>query len=133
MQMVKTKKAMGQAEVNKQVILRTFGDDKSSLLDHFERLSVELQLNQAMLRRSLSEPTQIRSQQPLLICQAPSESEPPPPPPPLVTKKRRGSGLSKVLKKMIKPILSRMSAKKKEIPDAKDPRFWKTFSRSMRL
>ncbi|CAB4284947.1 unnamed protein product [Prunus armeniaca] len=111
---------MGQAEVNKQAILRTFGDDKSSLLDHFERLSVELKLNQAMLRRSLSEPTQIRSQQPLLICQAPSESEPPPPP--LVTKKRRGSGFSKVLKKMIKPILSRMSAKKKEIPDAKDPR-----------
>ncbi|KAM1353420.1 hypothetical protein ACFX2H_032915 [Malus domestica] len=127
--MVEAKKAMKEVEAKNQVKLWKLGDDKSSLLDHFERLSIELQLNQAMLRRSLSEPAYIRSEFPLLITQGPSEPPPPPPPPPpspphLVAKKRRRLGFNKVLRKMIKPILSRMGGKKKDIPipDAKDPR-----------
>ncbi|RXI01574.1 hypothetical protein DVH24_014923 [Malus domestica] len=127
--MVEAKKAMKEVEAKNQVKLWKLGDDKSSLLDHFERLSIELQLNQAMLRRSLSEPAYIRSEYPLLITQGPSEPPPPPPPPPpspphLVAKKRRRLGFNKVLRKMIKPILSRMGGKKKDIPipDAKDPR-----------
>ncbi|KAB2630426.1 hypothetical protein D8674_007945 [Pyrus ussuriensis x Pyrus communis] len=128
--MVEAKKAIKEVvEAKNQVQMWKFGDDKSSLLDQFERLSVDLQLNQAMLRRSLSEPMYIRLK--------PSRPPPPPPPSPpnLVAKKRRGSGFNKVLKKMIKPILRRMSGKKKDfpIPEAKDPRFWKTFSRSVRL
>ncbi|KAM0991730.1 hypothetical protein ACFX2I_010055 [Malus domestica] len=139
--MEEAKKAIKEVvEAKNQVQMWKFGDDKSSLLDQFERLSVDLQLNQAMLRRSLSEPMYIRSEFPLLLTQGPPEpSRPPPPPPPspphLVAKKRRGSGFNKVLKKMIKPILRRMSGKKKDfpIPEAKDPRFWKTFSRSKEL
>lgn len=114
------------------VIMRKFGDDQSALLDRYERLTVEIQLNQAMLKRSLSQPThQTRSQAALFICQGPQA----PPKPPFVTKKRGGSGFHKVLKKLIKPIIGRMgSAKKKEVTDEKiDPRFWKTFSRSLRL
>ncbi|KAL5738962.1 hypothetical protein ACOSQ2_028142 [Xanthoceras sorbifolium] len=38
------------------VVLRRFGDEQSTLLDQFERLSFEVQLNQAILRRSFSEP-----------------------------------------------------------------------------
>ncbi|CAN6575979.1 unnamed protein product [Malus baccata var. baccata] len=128
--MEEAKKAIKEVvEAKNQVEMWKFGDDKSSLLDQFERLSVDLQLNQAMLRRSLSEPMYIRSEFPLLLTQGPPEpSRPPPPPPPspphLVAKKRRGSGFNKVLKKMIKPILRRMSGKKKDfpIPEAKDPR-----------
>ncbi|KAB2621810.1 hypothetical protein D8674_023992 [Pyrus ussuriensis x Pyrus communis] len=134
--MVEAKKAMKEVEAKNQVKLWKLGDDESSLLDHFERLSIELQLNQAMLRRSLSEPAYIQSEFPLLITQGPSEPPPPPPSPPhLVAKKRRGLGFNKLLRKMIKPIMSRMSGKKKDIPipDAKDPRFWKTFSRSVRI
>ncbi|CAN6715390.1 unnamed protein product [Malus baccata var. baccata] len=127
--MEEAKKAIKEVvEAKNQVEMWKFGDDKSSLLDQFERLSVDLQLNQAMLRRSLSEPMYIRSEFPLLLTQGPPEpSRPPPPPPPspphLVAKKRRGSGFNKVLKKMIKPILRRMSGKKDfPIPEAKDPR-----------
>lgn len=36
-------------------ISKRFGDEQSTLLDHYERLSFELQLNQAMMGRSLSE------------------------------------------------------------------------------
>ncbi|PRQ42697.1 hypothetical protein RchiOBHm_Chr3g0460461 [Rosa chinensis] len=117
-----------------EVMIRKFGDDKSALLDQYERLSVEIQLNQAMLKRSLSEPThQTRSQAALLIGQG--LQAPPPQPPPLVSKKRGGSGFHKVLKKMIKPIIGRMGGgKKKKVPDVEvEPRFWKTFSRSLRV
>ncbi|CAN0846893.1 hypothetical protein LINGRAHAP2_LOCUS4681, partial [Linum grandiflorum] len=39
-----------------EVVLKRFGDEHSTLVDQFERLSFEVQLNQAILARSLSEP-----------------------------------------------------------------------------
>ncbi|KAL6132943.1 hypothetical protein ACLB2K_065180 [Fragaria x ananassa] len=119
-----------------EVIMRKFGDDQSALLDRYERLSVEIQLNQAMLKRSLSEPIhQTRSQPAVLINAQGLQAPPPQQQTPLVSKKKGGSGFHKVLKKMIKPFIGRMSSsKKKKAPDVEvDPRFWKTFSRSMRL
>ncbi|KAI8014642.1 hypothetical protein LOK49_LG05G00071 [Camellia lanceoleosa] len=119
-----------------EVILRRFGDEQSTLLDRFERLSFEVQLNQAILGRSLSEPSVSRGwthhhQAPpaaLLVA-----------PPAMASqvqqgKRRHGSGFQKVLKRLLKPILRRRwGSGKKESPDPKDPMFWKTFSRSMRV
>ncbi|XAR68712.1 hypothetical protein NMG60_11000061 [Bertholletia excelsa] len=107
-----------------EVILRRFGDEQSTLLDRFERLSFEVQLNQAILGRSLSEPGISRT--PALLA------------PPLTTKqvqqgKRRRLGLHKALMKLLKPILRRRCGTKEMGPDPKDPRSWKTFSRSMRV
>lgn len=111
------------------VVMKKFGDEQSTLLDQFERLTFEVQLNQAMLGRSLSEPsTIVRS------------SKVPPPaslaPPPLISQVRQGrtrrSGFHKVLKKLLKPIFGRKGRGKKEVADPKDPMYWKAFSRSMR-
>lgn len=110
-------------------VMKKFGDEQSTLLDQFERLTFEVQLNQAMLGRSLSEPsTMIRSKGPPHASVAP---------PPLLSHVRqgrtRGAGFNKVLKKLLKPIFGRKGRGKKEAPDPKDPRYWKAFSRSMRL
>ncbi|KAJ4704232.1 Leukocyte immunoglobulin-like receptor subfamily A member [Melia azedarach] len=119
-----------------EVVLRRFGDEQSNLLDQFERLSFEVQLKQAILRRSLSEPTVARS-----TFQAPPPS--PLPVLPLVTTEvrqgRRGSGFGKVFKKLLKPILGRKGKKnsknggRNEIPDPKNPKYCKAFSRSLRF
>ena len=118
-----------------EVIMRKFGDEQSALLDRYERLSVEIQLNQAMLKRSLSEPIHQTQSQPAVLIAQSLQAPPPQQQPPLVSKKKGGSVFHKVLKKMIKPFIGRMSSsKKKKAPDVEvDPRFWKTFSRSMRL
>ncbi|EEF33679.1 conserved hypothetical protein [Ricinus communis] len=125
------------------VVLKTFGDDQSTLLDQFERLSFEVQLNQAMLGRSLSEPGVGRSRfQPPLNREAP-------PPPALVKKQVRqgrrlggSTGFNRMLKKLLKPIFSRKGAKKcaafddavkREVPDPKNAKSWKALSRSLRL
>ncbi|KAK9159305.1 hypothetical protein Scep_005879 [Stephania cephalantha] len=121
-----------------------FGDDRSSLMDEFERLSFEIHLNQALrLGRSSSEPNVPRT---LAMPMAPvplkmfSESQ--------RQRRKRGSGcrgLPKVLKKLLKlPITFGRSFKGiRSTANAdhhhqchtnpKDPMYWKTFSRSLRL
>ncbi|KAK6123900.1 hypothetical protein DH2020_042364 [Rehmannia glutinosa] len=97
---------------------------QSTLLDQYERLSFEVHLNQAMLCRILSEPVVAP------CCQ----------PPPKVAAKpgkhgRRvpGSCFNKVMKKLLSPILGKKGAGKDGPgPDAKDPMFWKTFSKSLK-
>ena len=113
----------------------------STLLDPFERLSVEIQLNQAMLRRTLSEP---RS------SFFPVGSMAPRPPPQLVRQPveqgKRGSswpwGFNKMVKKLIGPIVFRRrkgskggdhQEARKDEPNFKDLRSWKRFSKSVRL
>ncbi|KAL7136060.1 hypothetical protein ABFS83_10G003700 [Erythranthe nasuta] len=121
---------MGTMEEMTTAIFKRFGDEQSTLLDKYERLSFEVQLNQAMLGRSLSEPAVARRQAP--------------PPPKLVAKtteklqgrRSRVSGFQKVMKKFLSPILGKkISAAGKDgaRPDQKDPMFWKTFSRSLRV
>ncbi|XP_021893826.1 uncharacterized protein LOC110811595 isoform X1 [Carica papaya] len=74
---------------------RRFGDEQSTLLDQFERLSVEVQLKRAMLGRSLSEPSTASSSYFL-------QSHPPPPLQSLF-KERRSSGLNKLFKRLFRP------------------------------
>ncbi|KAK7260126.1 hypothetical protein RIF29_25908 [Crotalaria pallida] len=110
-------------------IRKRFGDEQSTLLDQFERLSFEAHLNRAMLQRSLSEPGLPRS------CLAQSQTIP------MVTQVKqgrarrhpRGSGFYKVLRKLLKPILGRKSGTRKQVNDPKDPLSWKAFSRSLRF
>ncbi|KAL6987984.1 hypothetical protein U1Q18_013731 [Sarracenia purpurea var. burkii] len=109
-------------------ILRRFGDEQSTLLDQFERLSIEIQLHQAILGRSLSESV-VRTQPPLLFL--------PPPPTAVVSQqvrqgRRRGSGFKNALKRLLKTIVGRNGGRK-EVLDPKDPRPWKPLSRSMRV
>jgi len=118
------------------VIERRFGDEKSTLLDEFERLSFEVhaaKLNQAMLRRSLSEPGSQRSPSrlngmapiPLVnqVIQGPYHGN--------------GHGLRfhRVLKKLLKPIFGRkkMRAGRKYVSDPCEIMFCKDFSRSLRF
>ena len=123
---------MGLANENKSmdeisVVLRRFGDEQSTLLDQFERLSFEVQLNQAILGRSLSEPSVAKRSH----C---SQFQVPPSAAPQVRKGRRGSGFNRVLKKLLKPILGRKgNAGKKPVADPKNPLSWKAFSRSLRF
>ncbi|XWS13049.1 hypothetical protein CRYUN_Cryun36dG0003900 [Craigia yunnanensis] len=123
---------MGLANENKSmdeisVVLRRFGDEQSTLLDQFERLSFEVQLNQAILGRSLSEPS-VAKRSHCLQFQAP------PPAVPQVLKRRRGSGFNRVLKKLLKPILGwKGNAGKKPVADPKNPMLWKALSRSLRF
>ena len=82
-----------------EVVLRKFGDELSTLLDRFERLSFEVQLSRAILGRSLSSPSGGWFGEPL-IGPAPTS--------PLVTQVQegsRGSGFHKSLKKLLKPFL----------------------------
>ncbi|KAK4359551.1 hypothetical protein RND71_021780 [Anisodus tanguticus] len=118
-------------------VMRKFGDEKSTLLDEYERITFEIQLNQAILARSLSEPgrrsttstTQL-APPPLLAAGDTTEQGPCRHP------RRRGYGFQKVMKKLLKPILGKMKGDYWIIetpPDPKDPRFWNKFSRSLRL
>jgi len=121
------------------VIERRFGDEKSSLLDEFERLSFEAhaaQLHRAMLRRSQLEPGLQRSPSRLISIA---------PPTPLVNQVMQGPhhgnghGLRfhRVLKKLLKlkSILGRkkMRAGRKYVSDPCDIMFSKDFSRSLRF
>lgn len=110
---------MDENEIAK--VLKRFGDEQSTLLDQYERLSFEVQLNQAILGRSLSEP--YRTGAPRAAKQQGAE------------KRRRGLGFRKVMKKLLQPILGGgvKGGKKDNGPDPKDPRFWKAFSRSLRF
>ncbi|CAI9298830.1 unnamed protein product [Lactuca saligna] len=113
-------------------VKKRFGDEQSTLLDRFERLSFEVHLNQAILGRSFSEPRAPRYQLPQ-----------PPPPPPLESKvtqgrrhqhHHRGLRFQKVLKKLLRPIFgSRKEERKESINVQKDFKFMKAFSRSLRV
>ena len=114
------------------MIRKRFGDEQSTLLDQFERLSFEAHLNKAMLQRSLSEPGLPRSvsKSSRLFGVAPTI--------PLVTQvkqgRRGGSAFHKVLKKLLKPFRGRKNGANKQAPyDPKNPLSWKAFSRSLRF
>ncbi|CAA2995842.1 Hypothetical predicted protein [Olea europaea subsp. europaea] len=85
------------------VILKRFGDEQSTLLDRYERLSFEVQLNQAILGRSMSEPSILRQQEARQVVAKPVRQW-----------RRRGTGL---LKKLLKPILGGKSAKNDDRTD----------------
>lgn len=110
-----------------EVVMKRFGDEQSTLLDRFERLSFEVQLNQAILGRSFSEPRVPRHQ-----------LSPQPPPEPTVAQGRRphyhhrGLGFQKVLKKLLRPIFGKKKAEI-NIPDQKNFKFMKAFSRSLKF
>jgi hypothetical protein len=113
------------------MIQKRFGDEQSTLLDQFERLSFESQLNKAMLQRSFSEPRFLRSvSQPRLISVAPTI--------PLVTQVKQGrrcrsSGFRKVFKKLLKPFLGRKNGARKCDIEFQNPLSIKAFSRSLRF
>ncbi|KAJ8550766.1 hypothetical protein K7X08_000136 [Anisodus acutangulus] len=104
-------------------VMRKFGDEKSTLLDEYERITFEIQLNQAILARSLSEPGRRSTTQlappPLLAAGDTTEQG-------LCRhRRRRGYGFQKVMKKLLKPILGKMKGDYRIIetpPDPKDPR-----------
>ncbi|XP_060202337.1 uncharacterized protein LOC132630767 [Lycium barbarum] len=118
-------------------VMRKFGDEKSStLLDEYERITFEIQLNQAILARSLSEPgrrkstsstTQLLAPPPLLAARDTDGSSSSGTQKlqilnqPLARdtkqeeeqgqcrhRRRRGYGFQKVMKKLLKPILGKM-------------------------
>ncbi|KAL8237299.1 hypothetical protein R6Q59_018380 [Mikania micrantha] len=116
-----------------EVVLKRFGDEQSTLLDRFERLSFEVQLNQAILGRSLSESHAPRHRSPPQRLQPQSE-------PKEAHGRRhrydhRGLGFQKVLKKIFKPIFGnkKLGEIKESIPDKKSFKFMKAFSRSLRV
>ncbi|CAN0879550.1 hypothetical protein LINGRAHAP2_LOCUS13119 [Linum grandiflorum] len=90
------------------VAVKRFGDEQSTLLDRYERMSFEVQLNRAILSRSLSEPGG----------------------PGRTGRKKSGStssvgvvgssGLHRFLKKLLKPILGRK--KKTAVNESTDGR-----------
>lgn len=131
----KSKSKSGMDEM--AVVLRRFGDEQSTLLDQFERLSFEVQLNQAILRRSFSEPSvgqaKLRAPLPSLDVAPKAQSQVG------VQQRRRrgGSGFGKVLKKMLKSLVVKKSSNKnrgrKEAVEPKNPMYLKAFSRSLRL
>lgn len=114
-----------------------FGDQQSSLLDEFERLSFEAhaaQLSRMMLGRSLSEP-KLQKSHPPLISAAPI---------PLVNQVLimqgprhpgggGGSGFHKVLKKLLKPFIGRKREARKQASFDKDLLSFKAFSKSLRF
>lgn len=117
------------------VILGRFGDEESTLLDQYERLSFEVHLNQAILARSLSEPSTLSTR-----TREKAASLPAPPPASLVLNHHMKQGrpksrFHKVLKMLMKPILgTKVSRNRKDVPDVKDKKLWKAFSsRSLRV
>ncbi|KAL3654832.1 hypothetical protein CASFOL_000618 [Castilleja foliolosa] len=106
-------------------IFKRFGDEQSALFDQYERLSFEVQLNKAMLGRSLSEPA-VASRYPPAV--KPEKQG---------WRRGRGSGFHKVMKKLLSQILGHKgpgpTGKDGGPSDRKDPIFLKAFSRSVRV
>ncbi|VFQ88723.1 unnamed protein product [Cuscuta campestris] len=94
-------------------VVKRFGDEQSTLLDQYERLTFEVQLNRAILGRSFSD----------RVAAPPAEKGKRP---------RPCSGLPKAVKKLLlKPFLAK---RKKNNEDQKEPKLWKAFSsRSLRF
>ncbi|WCJ27844.1 hypothetical protein M5689_009568 [Euphorbia peplus] len=118
------------------VMMNKFGDDQSTLLDQFERLSFEVHLNQAILARSLSAPSVGRTSstfQARLLHNCSKKGLPAAAP----TKVKHGKlvGFNKVLKKLLKPILCRKGPKQVhlQVPDPKNHKSWKALSRSLKV
>ncbi|KMT06523.1 hypothetical protein BVRB_7g156970 [Beta vulgaris subsp. vulgaris] len=120
-----------------EVAIKSIGDNrKSTLFDEFERLSVEIQLNQAMLRRSLSEPGTSVFQARLGVGAPPLVRQP-------VEQGRRGSwgGLHKMVKKLLRPMFWKkkkgridddQQEEEQQKPNNKDLKTWRRFSKSVR-
>lgn len=129
-----------------EVAINSFTDNrKSALFDDYERLSVEIQLNQAMLRRSLSEPGTSMFRAHLGVGAPPLVRVP-------VEQGKRSSsgyGLHKIVKKLLRPVFWNKKWKGKEkgnkddhhhkeqqqpstTSDDKDFKSWKRFSKSVR-
>ncbi|KAL1549052.1 hypothetical protein AAHA92_17202 [Salvia divinorum] len=87
--------------------MKRFGDEKSTLLDQYERLSFEVQLSNAMLGRCLLEPA----------------VAPPP-------KQGRRAGFQKVMRKLFSPILGKKGSPK---DTKKNPFYSNNISRSLRV
>ncbi|KAL5710050.1 hypothetical protein ACHQM5_020660 [Ranunculus cassubicifolius] len=93
-----------------------FGDEQSSLLDQFERLSFEIHLNQAILGRSWSESNVGRPYYPFVSQ---------------VQHRQRSRGLSKVLKRLLKPLVCRKGGRQESASNG--PLGCKILSRSLRV
>ncbi|MED6223770.1 hypothetical protein PIB30_077317 [Stylosanthes scabra] len=136
------------------MIQKRFGDEQSTLLDQFERLSFE-----AILKRSISEPGLPRSLSSSVSSHSSSSSKfftvAPTTSIPLVTHqvkqgqgrggrgrgrgRGQGSAFHRVLKKLFRPfVIGRKNnhnvngANNKHAPDPRNPISWKKFSRSLR-
>ncbi|ESQ44365.1 hypothetical protein EUTSA_v10006368mg [Eutrema salsugineum] len=116
------------------VIHQSFGDGQSSLMDRFERLSFEAHLNKALLGRSLSESGFSSMYSAVVLDDSPIRTEDQ-----ACHKVRRGLGVNKILKNLMKPIryCSRKigGGRKQEAYDldARSFKKWQTFSKSVRL
>ncbi|KAG6433692.1 hypothetical protein SASPL_105307 [Salvia splendens] len=96
-------------------VFKRFGDEQSTFLYEYERL---VQLNNAMLGRSLSEtPVARRHAPPVKVKQG-----------------RRAAGFQKAMRKLFTPILGRKGPTKDgQAETNKSPFFSKNFSRSLRV
>ncbi|VFQ69637.1 unnamed protein product [Cuscuta campestris] len=107
-------------------VVKRFGDEQSTLLDQYERLTFEVQLNRAILGRSFSDRTYGAA--PPRVAAPPAEKGKRP---------RPFSGLPKAVKRLLlKPFLAKRKNKKGSIigGDQKEPTLWKAFgSRSLRF
>lgn len=128
-----------------QEIRKRIGDEQSSLLDEFERMSFAAELNRAMLGRSLSEPGFPRSA--ANSSNSRSRVNVNPNIPPLLSyqvkqgrRRPSASAFHKLLKKLLKPVLGRktkqqQNQQQQRASDLKHhhPLFCNTFSRSLRF
>ncbi|CAN6978115.1 unnamed protein product [Brassica rapa subsp. trilocularis] len=111
--------------------IRSFGDNQSSLMDRFERLSFEAHLSNALLGRSLSESGFSSMYNAVLDDSPPVHVENQD-----CHRVRRGLRLNKMLKNLMKPIRycsRRISRGKKQEGydlDARSFKKWQTFSKS---
>ncbi|CAF2112401.1 unnamed protein product [Brassica napus] len=111
--------------------IRSFGDNQSSLMDRFERLSFEAHLSNALLGRSLSESGFSSMYNAVLDDPPPVHVEDQD-----CHRVRRGLRLNKMLKNLMKPIRycsRRISRGKKQDGydlDARSFKKWQTFSKS---
>lgn len=123
-----------------------FGDEESTLLDRYERLSFEVHLNQAILGRSLSHPTTLSSSSApwtnyshnsssLLFLQlsstSPSHSHPHSPHLPR-PRPRPKSTFMRVVNKLFSPIFGASAPPSTTTKRVKDCKLRKPFSRSLR-
>ncbi|XP_021723373.1 pentatricopeptide repeat-containing protein At3g04760, chloroplastic-like [Chenopodium quinoa] len=125
-----------------EVAVKNFTDNrKSTLFDEYERLSVEIQLNQAMLRRSLSEPGTSMFRAHLGVGAPPLVQQP-------VEQGKRGTswgyGLHKIVKKLLRPVFWKKKGRKNDHHHVEkeqqepsrsnnnnDLKSWKRFSKSV--
>lgn len=116
-----------------------FGDEESTLLDRYERLSFEVHLNQAILGRSLSHPTTLSSSSSaswtnsssLLFLQL-SSTSPSHPHSAHRPRPRPKSTFMRVVNKLFTPIFGASAPPSTTTKRVKDCKLRKPFSRSLR-